>query len=203
MNVSRAKEFQYILAGAIKKPSTIAVGSVAIAFGVLGYIGTRWLVTEKLPPFLERQLSQTLACPVDLGEVISFSFNSITFARSTVSVDDDDPDYVIVDRVKVGFNLLPVIFRRVLPLEVTLIDPDIYLEQDENGSWLDLPAGSEQGGGLPIDFDITVIAESGDVALLPNERDAPVNLEIDGSLNYDRAQPQYIEYDLDTKIGKL
>ena len=183
----------------LKKPSTIVVSSLAVACGVLGYVGTRWIVTEKLPPFLEQQLSKTFERPIDLGEVEGFSFNSITFGESTVSVNDEDPDYAVVERVEVDFNILPVIFRRVLPLEVTLIDLDIYLEQDKNGSWLQLP-DSDEGGGLPIKFDLTVIAESGEVALLPNEQDKPVNLQLDGEVNYDQTQPAYIEYDLDTQL---
>lgn len=67
----------------LKKPSTIIISIGAIAFGTLGYVGTRWLVTEKLPPFLEQQLSKTLERPLDLGEVTGFSLNSITRDRST------------------------------------------------------------------------------------------------------------------------
>ncbi len=184
-----------------KKPSTIIIGSIAVACGVIGYVGTRWLVTEKLPPFLEQQLSKTFERPIDLGEVESFSLNSITFDESTISVNDDDPDYAVIDRVKVGFNIFPVIFRQVLPLEVTLVDPDLYLEQNKNGTWLELPGSSDEGGGLPIDFDITVLVESGEVALLPNDRQQLINLKLDGKINYDQTQPQYIRYDLDTKVG--
>ncbi|MBW4534365.1 MAG: translocation/assembly module TamB domain-containing protein [Pleurocapsa minor HA4230-MV1] len=185
-----------------KKPSTIAIGSIILAFGVLGCIGTRWVVTKKLPPFLEQQLNKSLERPIDLGDVESFSLNSITFDKSTVSVNDEDPDYATIDRVKVAFNLLPVLFRGVLPLEVTLIDPDIYLKQDKNGSWLELPSGSSEGGGLPIDFDITVAIESGEVALLTNEKPNPINLQVDGEVNYNQAQPQDLRYDLETEIGE-
>ena len=31
---------------------------MAVAFGILGYVGAKWLVTEKLPPYLEKQLSK-------------------------------------------------------------------------------------------------------------------------------------------------
>ncbi len=164
-------------------------------------MGTRWLVTEKLPPFLEQQLSKTFERPIDLGEVESFSLNSITFDESNISVNDDDPDYAVIDRVKVEFNIFPVIFRQVLPLEVTLVDPDLYLEQDKNGTWLELPGSSDEGGGLPIDFDITVLVELGQVALLPNDRQQLINLKLDGKINYNQTQPQYIRYDLDTKVG--
>ena len=184
-----------------KKPSTIAVGSLAISCSVLGYIGTRWLVTEKLPPFLEKQLSKTIERPLEFGEVTSFSFNSITFGESTVSVNDDDPDYVTVDKVEVGFNLLPVITHRRLPLEVTLIDPNIYLEQDKNGTWLKLP-DSDERERLPIDFDITVIAESGKVALQPNSQQNLIELELNGGVNYNQAQSGYIKYDLDLATGE-
>ena len=188
---------------AFKKPATIVVGTMAIACSTLGYAGMRWLVREKLPPFLEQQLSRTFERPLDLGEVESFSLNSITFGESTVSVNDDDPDYVTVDQVQVKFNVLPVLTRRVLPLTVTLIDPDIYLEQDNNGTWLQLPGSSESGRGLPIDFDITVIAQSGEVVLQSNHQTEPVKLQLDGGVNYDQSQPDYIRYDLDTAIGEV
>ena len=180
-----------------KKPSSIAVSSLAISCSVLGYIGTRWLVTEKLPSSLEKQLS-----PLELGEVTSFSFNSITLGESTVSVDDDDPDNVTVDKVEIEFNLLSAITRRILPLEITLVDPNIYLEQDNNGTWLKLPENFDEREGLPIDFDITVIAKSAEVALQPNERQDLIELELNGGVNYNQAQPEYIKYDLDLATGE-
>ena len=185
-----------------KKPSTIVASSIAIACGTLGYAGTRWLVTEKLPPFLEKQLSKTFERPLNLGKVEGFSFNSITFGESTVSVDDDDPDYVTADNVRVRFNILPVISRRVLPLEVTLIDPNVYLEQDKNGTWLQLPKSSKSEDGLPFKFDLSVIAESGEVALQPNNKQDLIELQLDGEVNYDGSQPEYIEYNLDTATGE-
>jgi translocation and assembly module TamB len=95
--------------------------------------------------------------------------------------------------------LLPLIFRRTLPLEVTLIDPNVYLEQDNNGSWLELPAGDSEGEGLPI--DLSVLVESGELALLPNGGVKPVKVGLNGEANYDSTQPE-IYYDLDTEIAK-
>jgi translocation and assembly module TamB len=67
---------------------------------------------------------------------------------------------------------------------------------------LELPSGSSEGEGLPIDFDITVAIESGEVALLTNEKPNPINLQVDAEVNYNQAQPQDIRYDLETEIGE-
>ena len=120
-------------------PKKVTVGLAAIAaLGGLGYWGVQYLVTKKLPPFLETQIGNIIDRPIDLGEVKGFSLGGIEFGETTIPATAQDADKVSVEGVKVGFNIFPVIFRRTLPLDVTLIQPDVYLEQEQNGEWLNL-----------------------------------------------------------------
>ncbi|MGL5793898.1 MAG: hypothetical protein ACRC06_05705, partial [Waterburya sp.] len=92
-------------------PKTVATGVIAIAaLGSLGYWGTGVLVKKKLPPFLETQIGNFIQRPIDLGEVKGFSLGGIEFGKTVIPATAKDPDKVTVEGVKVGFNLIPVLF---------------------------------------------------------------------------------------------
>ena len=184
-------------------PKTVVTGTIVIAaLGGLGYWGVQLLCKEKLPPFLEKQIGQIIERPINLGEVKSFSLSGIEFGRTFIPRTSTDTDKVMVEGVKVGFNLIPVLFRRTLPLDVTLVRPDIYLEQEQDGEWINLDflqSDPNQEKKEPlVYFDVDLDVERADITVVPYQQQ-PFKVQVDGNGRFDRAK-EFIDYDLDAAI---
>ena len=184
-------------------PKLLISGAVAIAAaGGLGYWGMQVLVKKKLPPFLENQIANIIERPIDLGEVKGFSLNSIKFGKTVIPPTATDTDKVTVEEVKVGFNIFPVLFQRVLPLDVALVQPDIYLEQEQDGEWINLDFlqsdPNEEKKDPLIYFDVDLDIDQADITAVPYQQDA-LQAQVDGSGRYHQKKA-FAEYDLDATI---
>ena len=184
-------------------PKKAATGVIAIAaLGSLGYWGLNVLVKKKLPPFLETQIGKFIERPIELGGVESFSLSGIEFGKTVIPPTTTDPDKVELEGVEVGFNILPVLFRRTLPLEVTLTQPKIYLEQEQNGEWINLdflasdPNKEEKDPLLYFDVDLDI--DRADITAVPYEQD-PLQARVDGSGRFNQ-KTGFIDYDLDAGV---
>ena len=185
------------------KSSSKTVTGVIIAiasFGALGYWGTQVLVKNKLPLFLETQIGNFIQRPIDLGEVKGFALNGIEFGKTVIPATSTDPDKVTVEGVKVGFNLIPVLFRRTLPIDVTLIQPDIYLEQEQDGEWINLDFLQREKKELPISFDVGIDVEKADITGIPLEK-TTIRATVDGNGRFNQAEERIV-YDLDAGVQK-
>ncbi|MEO1672328.1 MAG: hypothetical protein AAFR77_16385, partial [Cyanobacteria bacterium J06631_2] len=186
-------------------PKQVAGGAVAIAaLGSLGYWGTQVLVKKRLPPFLETQIGNIIDRPIDLGEVKGFSLNSIEFGETVIPPTASDPDQVTVEGVKVGFNIFPVLFRRTLPLDVVLTQPEVYLEQEQDGEWLNLDFLAQdpnQKDKEPlIYFDVDLDIDRADITAVPYQQN-PLQAQVDGTGRYHQKKA-IAEYDLDATIER-
>ena len=182
--------------------SAIATGVSLLVLSVAGYAGLRFFIDQKLPGLLSKQLSQTLNRPVKVGEVESFSLTGIGFGTSEIPATPTDPDTVSLGSIQVGFNLLPVLLRRPLPVSITLADLDVYLAQDEEGKWTDLELTKLPKRQRPIDLDIKVKLQEAEIALLAYGNKAPLKVGIEADGRYNQAQPQQLEYDLKTIVSQ-
>ncbi|MBW4564736.1 MAG: translocation/assembly module TamB domain-containing protein [Mojavia pulchra JT2-VF2] len=114
----------------------IALGLILLA-GIIG--GVWWasiFVREDLAPLIETNLLQLLGRPVKLGEVQRFSPSSLRFGSASVPATATDPDRLTAQAVEVGFDPWQLVFNRTLKLKVTLVQPDVYIEQDQKGRWV-------------------------------------------------------------------
>lgn len=197
----KPKVWQRLLNKLKSSPKTVVGGVAAIAaMGSLGYWGTQALAKQKLAPFLENQIGKIIERPLDLGELKGFSLNGVEFGQTVIPPTATDPDKVTVEGVKVGFNLIPVLFRRTLPLEVALIQPDIYLEQEQDGEWINLDflkKDTEKKDPL-VYFDVDLDVEQANITAVPYQQD-PLKGKVDGSGRYNQKQA-LAEYDLDATI---
>ena len=200
------KNFLKRLANKLKSsPKKTAGGVIAIAaLGSLGYWGLDVLVKKKLPPFLETQIGKFIERPIDLGEVKGFSLSGIEFGKTVIPPTATDPDKVTVEGVKVGFNVFPVLFRRTLPLDVTLTQPDIYLEQEQDGEWINLDflksdPNKEKKDPL-LYFDVDLDVEQADITAVPYEQN-PLQAQLDGTGRFNQ-KTGFIDYDLDAGVEK-
>ncbi|MEM8673328.1 MAG: translocation/assembly module TamB domain-containing protein [Cyanobacteria bacterium P01_G01_bin.67] len=201
----KPKTWRRLLNKLKSSPKKFAGGVAAIAaLGSLGYWGTRVLVKQKLPPFLETQIGKIIERPIDLGEVKGFSFNSIEFGNTVIPPTTTDTDRITVEGVQVGFNIFPVLFRRTLPLNATLINPDIYLEQEQDGEWINLDflqsdPNQEQKDPL-IYFDIAVDIEQADITAVPYQKNS-LTAQVDGTGRFNQKKA-FLAYDLDATVDK-
>ena len=190
------------------KPSRkkVTLGLFAIAaLGILGYTGVNYLVKKKLPPFLETEIGKIIDRPINLGEVKGFSLGGIEFGKTTIPATASDPDKISLAGIEVDFKIFPLIFRRSLPADITLIQPDIYLEQSANGEWLNLdflPSDPNQGKQeLPFKLNLGVDLEDTNITLVPYGKSA-LKVGIDGTARYNQTEAELVAYDLDTTIAK-
>ncbi|NEU82782.1 hypothetical protein G1O98_28025, partial [Nostoc sp. UIC10630] len=150
-------------------------GSIALSglllLGVIIGIWRLWtFVQTELTPLAQQSLTTTLNRPVKLGKVTQFSLTGVQFGASTIPATPTDPDRATVEFVEVGFNPLQLIFNRHLKLDVTLVNPDIYIQQDEQGRWISTSIASSGGGGaIKTDLDYLRFRNA-KLALMPQER---------------------------------
>ncbi|MBC1279649.1 translocation/assembly module TamB domain-containing protein [Nostoc sp. UCD121] len=150
-------------------------GSIALSglllLGVIIGIWRLWtFVQTELTPLAQQSLTTTLNRPVKLGKVTQFSLTGVQFGASAIPATPTDPDRATVESVEVGFNPLQLIFNRHLKLDVTLVNPDIYIDQDDQGRWVSTSIASSGGGGaIKTDLDYLRFRNA-KLALMPQER---------------------------------
>ncbi|MBD2163675.1 translocation/assembly module TamB domain-containing protein [Calothrix membranacea FACHB-236] len=148
---------------------SIALGVVLLA-GILG--GIWWannFIHEKLVPLIESNLLELLGRPVNLGAVQSFSPNSLRFGNTTIPATTTDPDRLVAQAVDVGFDPWLLVFNRTLKLNVTLIQPAVYIEQDQQGRWVSTKintATQEKKGFITTELE-TLRLQNGGLVLSP------------------------------------
>ncbi|MEH1940963.1 MAG: translocation/assembly module TamB domain-containing protein [Nostoc sp.] len=133
---------------------SIALGGLLLLGVVVGIWRLWTFVQTELTPLAQQSLTTTLNRPVNLGKVTQFSLTGVQFGASTIPATPTDPDRAAVESVEVGFDPVQLIFNRHLKLDVTLVNPDIYIEQDNQGRWVSTNiASSGEGGAIKTDLD--------------------------------------------------
>ena len=178
----------------------ISVG-IILLIGAVGGLGVAWFFIQyQLAPLVEKNLTQTLNRPVQLGRVESFSLTGLQFGSSAIPATSTDPDRLTMEAVDVAFNPLKLLFNRTLQLDVTLVKPDAYIEQDSKGRWVStsIKAGENKG---PIKTDLQVVrTKEANIVLVPlaetGNRQIPVTAtQVNGSASF-LDQNQRINFDL-------
>ncbi|MDZ8082735.1 MAG: translocation/assembly module TamB domain-containing protein [Nostoc sp. DcaGUA01] len=149
----------------------IALGGILL-IGIVGGIWRLWIFVQKeLTPLAQQSLTTTLNRPVQLGKVTQFSLTGVEFGASAIPATPTDPDRATVEAVEVTFDLLQLIFNRHLKLDVTLVNPDIYIEQDDQGRWVATNiVSSGEAGVIKTDLD-KLRFRNAKLALMPQNRD--------------------------------
>ncbi|NJP09897.1 MAG: DUF748 domain-containing protein [Leptolyngbyaceae cyanobacterium RU_5_1] len=142
--------------------------ALPVGLGLLaGLGGAAWwgwmFVNEQLAPLVADSLTKTLSRPVQVGEVERFSLTSLRFGSSSLPPTATDPDRATVEAIAVGFNPLQVLLTRKLKLDVTLVKPEIYLEQEKQG-WIGTKIREQEEGFIELE---TIRVRDGNAVLLP------------------------------------
>ncbi|MGK7895655.1 MAG: translocation/assembly module TamB domain-containing protein [Xenococcus sp. (in: cyanobacteria)] len=135
-------------------------------YGV-GSVVAWYFVQTKLIPLIEVELGKYLHRPITIGDLQGLSLISARFGKSKLPATPDNPDRAEIDAVGVKFNLIPFIFTKTLPLEVNLIRPNLYIEQDQKGLWTPTNFGTEDESGEGIKVNVkTINLQQADVTLV-------------------------------------
>ena len=124
------------------------VGLPIAALSAIGIAGGIWygskFIQNDLAPLIQESLSKSLDRPVELGKVESFSLTGLRFGKSAIPATPTDRDRASIEKVDVGFNLVQLLLTRKLNLDVTLLQPDLYLDQDKDGVWVKTQVKSQE-----------------------------------------------------------
>ncbi|MEG4860247.1 translocation/assembly module TamB domain-containing protein [Microcoleus sp. K1-B6] len=177
--------------------SGTGLGIIALVGAAVGY---QW-VREKLAPLVETEVSQLLKRPVQLGRLERFSLTSLRFGRSTLPATSTDPDYASTEAVEVQFSILPLLFNRTLKLDITLVKPSAYIEQDAKGRWVNIPTRERKSPGLFKTEVEAIRAENVAAVLVPSpavgqKTSAPISVSLKNGSALFRDQNQRVLYEL-------
>ena len=119
------------------------LGAGAVVGGAAGGLWLWGFVQRDLAPLIETQVTKQLNRPVEIGELQSISLTQIVFGPSALPATESDRDRAELDEIKATFNPLQVLIQRRLDLDVTLVRPRVFLDQEDNGRWVVLDLGND------------------------------------------------------------
>ncbi|WP_293157618.1 translocation/assembly module TamB [Microcoleus sp. bin48.metabat.b7b8b9.023] len=169
--------------------------------GVVGAVAAREWVQKKLAPLVASEVSQTLKRPVQIGRLERFSPIGLRFGRSTVPATAIDPDYASTEAVEVKFSIWPLLFNRTLKLDITLVKPSAYIEQDAEGRWVNIPTQDKKSAGLFKTEIEAIRVENAGAVLVPSpavgkKTSAPISVTLKNGSALFREQNQRVLYEL-------
>ncbi|MDG2617169.1 translocation/assembly module TamB domain-containing protein [Thermoleptolyngbya sichuanensis XZ-Cy5] len=154
------------------RPVALGLGLVALAGSVGGTLWVRNFLRNDLAPLLSTTLSETINRPVQVGPLQGIALNwrgqgEIVFGESVLPPTETDGDRATVQQVRARFNLLDLLQRR-LGLVLTLQNPDIFLDQTDDGKWIAIElTESEDDPPLKVELRQLLIAD-GTVTVAPS-----------------------------------
>ncbi|MGC9526424.1 MAG: translocation/assembly module TamB domain-containing protein [Limnospira sp.] len=155
----------------------LGVTSIAIAGGV------SWFVYTRLTPLIAQALENSLQRPVEVGSVESFGIIRVRFGPSVIPPTETNPNTASAEAIEATISILSL-FQPAVRLDLTVIDPEVYLEEDAAGNWIRTELQQGEAGPLTIEIG-TVRVRNANVQLMPQTlltapvREDPVTLEVD------------------------
>ncbi|MBW4513710.1 MAG: translocation/assembly module TamB domain-containing protein [Timaviella obliquedivisa GSE-PSE-MK23-08B] len=113
----------------------LVTGGVVLVGAIAAALYVRQFIQERLAPLIAESLSDTLNRPVNVGGVERVSLVGLRLGASALPPLKNDADQVKVEAIEVGFNLLELLWSRDLHFDITLVRPDAFIDQDEDGQW--------------------------------------------------------------------
>ncbi|MCC5622226.1 translocation/assembly module TamB domain-containing protein [Nostoc sp. CHAB 5715] len=147
--------------------TSLAVGVVLLVGITVGAWWARSYIYKDLAPLVQQNLEQLLGRPVKVGKVERFSLSSLRFSSLSIPATSTDPDQVVAKALDVQFSPLQLLLTRKLALNVTLVQPNVYIQQDQDGRWVTAQVKAAEGkGAIQTELE-TLQIQDGNVELLP------------------------------------
>ncbi len=111
------------------------LGVLTIA-GIGGVLWARKFIYEDIVPIVETALQEQLNRPVKLGKVEGFNLSSLRLGKSEIPATAKDSDHMEVEAIDVGFNLWESLQKKKLKININLVNPVAFIEEDKPGVWI-------------------------------------------------------------------
>ena len=157
------------------KKAVVPLGILAVA-GIGGTLWARKFIYEDIVPIVEASLKEELQRPIKLGKVESFSLGSLRLGKSEIPVTPTDSDHAEIDAIDVRFNLWESLQRKKLNINVNLINPIAFIEEDKPGLWIGTepkpPKDDENTGDVEV-TEIKLTNATLELAPIPKSSKSP------------------------------
>jgi translocation and assembly module TamB len=127
--------------GGITAASTLGIGTI-------GFLGISAWVAQNLSPTIAQQLTKSLGREVKLGQLENIGLNEINFGASSLAANQFSTSKVAIKSINIRFDPLALLWQRTLKPDITILEPDLYLEQDAQGNWLKIPVQPPETPGF-------------------------------------------------------
>ena len=186
--------------------TSLALGGVLLIGIIVGAWWARNYVYKDLAPLVQQNLEQLLGRPVKVGNVERFSLSSLRFSSLSIPATASDQDQVVAKALEVQFSPLQLLLRRKLVLDVTLIQPNVYVQQDKDGRWVTAQVKAGEGKGFIQTELQSLQIQDGDIELMPfpapTKPKGSVILDQVGGIARFSDGNQRIGYDFNTQLTK-
>ncbi|NET33722.1 MAG: DUF748 domain-containing protein [Cyanothece sp. SIO1E1] len=142
-------------------------GRTGLILGILTTAGfasgiwwTRAFVHDQLAPQVEQALTRSLKRPVQVGRLESFSLTQLKFGALQIPATATDPDTATVAAIEIKFNLFQVLLSHTLGLDIALIEASGYLEQDQDGRWVNVQITESEPNLIKVEVDQVRLQDS-------------------------------------------
>lgn len=181
------------------------VGAVSL-IGLGGGLTYGWIfIHQQLAPLVTKSLTEALNRPVKVGEVEKFSLGGIHFGATEIPATPLDADTARVEAVQVAFDPLKLLLQQKLSLNITLIDPQVYIEQDVDGAFLELDL-KEQEEESALEIDVQKVAfKNAQITIVPRlneEQLKPVTARLNSGYANLLNDNQLIQFDTKGTVGQ-
>ncbi|MHC0063019.1 translocation/assembly module TamB domain-containing protein [Nostoc sp. UIC 10890] len=186
--------------------TSLALGGVLLVGIAIGAWWARSYVYKDLAPLVEQNLEQLLGRPVKVGDVERFSLSSLRFSSLSIPATPTDQDQVVVKALEVQFSPLQLILSRKLVLNVMLVQPNVYIQEDKDGRWVTAEVKAGEGEGFIQTELQTLQIQDGDIELMPfaapTKPKGSVILDQVGGVARFSEQNQRIGYDINAQLTR-
>ncbi|MBF2021835.1 MAG: translocation/assembly module TamB domain-containing protein [Hydrococcus sp. C42_A2020_068] len=132
-------------------------GGSLVLVSLGGGLAYGWFfIQRQLVPLVEKELTDFLNRPVKLGSLEGISLFGARLGASEILSTPTDPAKVSITAVDVTFDPFLLLAKRELQLNVTAIQPNIYLEQGKKRNWLVTQFDSTKREGSEGRFKVNV-----------------------------------------------
>ncbi|MGV0102421.1 translocation/assembly module TamB domain-containing protein [Nostoc sp. DSM 114160] len=186
--------------------TSLALGGVLLVGIIVGAWWARNYVYKDLAPLVQQNLEQLLGRPVKVGNVERFSLSSLRFSSLSIPATPNDADRVVAKALDVQFSPLQLLLTRKLVLDVTLVQPNVYIQQDKDGRWVTAQVKAGEGKGFIQTELQSLQIQDGNIELMPfaapTKPKGSVILDRVGGIARFSDQNQRIGYDFNTQFTR-
>lgn len=135
------------------------LGGVALVSGAAVLVWGEDLFNDRLVPWVETSLEESLDRPFELGNFKRLTWNGVRLGPSRLPPTDAVASGATAEAVDVSFSWPDLLFSRSLRYSLTFVEADIALVQAADGRWVDLtlPDPEEDTTRGPVELELVAL----------------------------------------------